>query len=88
MPTQPYLIRARCVIIHDHQILLEHVTDEDFYFYPGGRIEQFETIIQAANREIREEIDREFQFQKVLYIREFIDSEKTTTQSNFSYLVL
>jgi len=83
---QTYLIRARCVIIHQSKVLLEFVNDEDFYFYPGGRLEPYETIVQAAVREIREEIDREFHVQKVLYIREFINKEKQDHSIEFFIL--
>ena len=71
-----YKIRVRLIILHDNQILLEFVTDENFYFYPGGKVEDFETIQEAANREMLEELDVKFNFSKILYIREFIKPEK------------
>lgn len=67
-----YQIRVRLIIPHKNQLLLEYVTDEDFYFYPGGRVENYETLIAAAEREMQEELGAKFKFQKILYIREFI----------------
>lgn len=74
------------MIIHNNKVLLEYVTDEDFYFYPGGRLEPYETIVQAAAREIREEIDRQFIFRKVLYIREFMKPETNDHSIEFFLL--
>ena len=38
-----YQIRVRLIIPHHNKLLLEYVSDEDFYFYPGGRVENYET---------------------------------------------
>lgn len=70
-----YQIRVRLVIPHNNKLLLEYVTDEDYYFYPGGRVEDYETIKSAAEREMREELKAKFQLEKILYIREFIKPE-------------
>ena len=70
-----YQIRVRLVIPHQDKILLEYNGDDDYYFYPGGRVEDYETIEEAAVREMREEINGQFKFEKILYIREYIDRE-------------
>ncbi len=36
--TYKYQIRVRLIVPHNNKLLLEHVVDEDFYFYPGGRV--------------------------------------------------
>ncbi|MBU1071509.1 NUDIX domain-containing protein [Patescibacteria group bacterium] len=74
--TFKYQIRVRLVIINDDKLLLEYVTDEDFYFYPGGRVENYETIKSAAEREMQEELGVQFTFKKILYIREFIEPDQ------------
>ena len=71
--TYIYQIRVRLIIPHHNKLLLEYTGDEDYYFYPGGRVENYETVKAAAEREMIEEINAEFKFEKILYIREFIE---------------
>ena len=70
-----YQIRVRLILPHYNKLLLEYVSDEDYYFYPGGRVENYETIKSAAEREMKEELNAEFKFEKILYIREFIEPD-------------
>jgi len=74
--TYKYQIRVRLIVPHNNKLLLEHVVDEDFYFYPGGRVENYETVKSAAEREMKEELDAKFTFKKILYIREFIKPDE------------
>jgi ADP-ribose pyrophosphatase YjhB (NUDIX family) len=60
------------VIIKQNKILLSYVKDENFYFYIGGKMEYGETVSQACQREIKEECNANFTFQKILYVRDFI----------------
>ncbi len=64
------------IIPHEDKLLLEYVTDEDFYFYPVGKVEPFETVAQACVREIQEELGLKFEFEKILYIRDYFWTEK------------
>ncbi|BEP17076.1 hypothetical protein PYJP_04280 [Pyrofollis japonicus] len=47
---------ARCIIIRDGKILLQLSKKGDFYRLPGGRVKPEETIVQALERELREEL--------------------------------
>lgn len=66
-----FSIRVRLVIIRKNKILLSYAGKENFYFFPGGKVEFRETLKKAAAREIKEECNAEFTFIKPLYIRDF-----------------
>jgi len=71
-------IRVRLVIIHDRKVLVQYRQKGDFYHYIGGHLEYGETIETACKRETKEECGdkAEFDFQKVLYIRDFIKPDE------------
>lgn len=50
--------RVRGIIINDGKIvLIERVKgDKTYYIFPGGGVEEGETILQALHREIKEEL--------------------------------
>lgn len=69
--------RVRLIIIKKGKILLSYTKNENFYFYIGGKVEYGETIIQACQREIKEECGgAKFTFKKILYIRDYIKREQ------------
>lgn len=68
--------RVRLIIIKKGKILLSYTNEEKFYFYIGGKVEYGETLIQACQREIKEECGAEFTFRKILYIRDYIKPEE------------
>ena len=71
-------IRLRLVIIKKEKLLAYYTSEEDFYFYIGGKLEYGETIKEGWNREIKEELgdDVVFTFKKILYVRDFIVPEE------------
>lgn len=68
--------RVRLIIIQDNKILLSYVESKNFYFYIGGKMEWGETIKEACRREVLEECNASFKFEKILYIRDFIKREE------------
>lgn len=71
-------IRLRMIIVNNGKLLATYDSEEDFYYYIGGKLEYGETVEEGAEREIREELgeDIKFDFKKVLYIRDFLQPEK------------
>ena len=68
--------RVRLVIIKNDKILLSYVKSENYYFYMGGKMEWGETVKEACIREVKEECDANFEFKKILYVRDYIKSEE------------
>lgn len=66
-----FSIRVRLIILRKNKILLSYAGKENFYFFPGGKVEFKETLEKAAVREVKEECNGEFTFVKPLYIRDF-----------------
>jgi GrpB-like predicted nucleotidyltransferase (UPF0157 family)/ADP-ribose pyrophosphatase YjhB (NUDIX family) len=70
-------VRVRLVIIKEGKILLTYTEDEKYHFYIGGKVEYGETILEACEREMREEGNgAKFTLKKILYIRDFIRTER------------
>lgn len=75
-------IRLRLIIIQEGRLLVSYDSENDYYFYVGGKLEFGETIEEGIVREVHEELgdDATFDFKKILYIRDFI-SEKDSEHS-------
>lgn len=62
-------IRAVAIIVNDKKILLIHRIShgKEYYVFPGGGVENDETIEQAVLREVQEETSLEVKIEKLLY---------------------
>lgn len=71
-------IRLRMVIVKNGKLLVTYDSIEDYYYYIGGKLEYGETVLEGAEREIKEELgeDIKLDFKKILYIRDFLQPEK------------
>jgi len=71
-------VRLRMVIVKNGKLLVTHDSENDYYFYIGGKLEYGETVLEGAKREIKEELgeDTKLEFKKILYIRDFLQPEK------------
>jgi len=78
MEEQKINVRLRMVIIKNNKLLCSYTKKHDFYFYIGGHLEFGETIKDGCRREIEEECGEgtEFIFQKILYVRDFIEASE------------
>ena len=67
-------VRVRLIVIHNRKLLVQYRRKRDFYHYIGGHLEYGETLETTSKREVKEECgeDVDFDFQKILYIRDFI----------------
>jgi len=75
-------IRLRLVIIKNGKLLVQFRQQHNYYHYVGGHLEWGETILEGCIRETAEEcIGAKFEFNKILYIRDFLFPEKENEHS-------
>ena len=69
-------IRAVAIIINDRKVLLMHRINngKEYHVFPGGGVENGETVEQAVLREVREETSLEAKIEKLLYHHIYDDS--------------
>ena len=62
-------ICVRGIIYDDNQMFFIHrvKNDREYYVFPGGGVENRETLLEALNRELSEEINVKVRFIKELY---------------------
>ncbi len=63
-------IRALGIVVRGDEVLLIHrnVNNKEYFVFPGGGVEQEETIEQAVAREVYEETGVKVKIEKPLYI--------------------
>lgn len=71
-------IRLRMIIVKNGKLLVTYDSEKDYYYYIGGKLEYGETVLEGAQREIKEELGEgiKLKFKKILYIRDFLQPEK------------
>ncbi len=67
---------SRAIIIDNGKILLEHLSNEDFYILPGGGKERFETLENCLKREVLHETGYKIKEidEKVVVMEYFLDA--------------
>ncbi len=78
MAKTPLRTVGRAIVIHDEKLLLlrNHYPEGEFYGFPGGRQEPFETLEECAVRETKEEAGIDCRVTKPLYLDEFMKGEE------------
>ena len=75
-------IRGAALVIQDNRLLLtkacDHITGEEFWVPPGGGVEGDESIFECARRETFEEAGILVEFDRIVYLRQFIDEHLDT----------
>lgn len=81
--------RVAAVLIKEGQVLLHQYEDFDFYAFPGGRAEMFESTEQTIVREMKEELDIQVSVEKLLWVLEdfFVHDGIKFHEIAFYYLV-
>lgn len=72
------IVRPAVIIVRDGKILLalSKYGDDSFYLCPGGSLEGFESLDEAAMREVKEETNCEVKLGDLLYVREWINESQ------------
>jgi 8-oxo-dGTP pyrophosphatase MutT (NUDIX family) len=79
--------RARLIAHTEEHLLAIHRTSKDYYYLPGGHIEEGEDMKAAIIREAEEEVGMKITSEnlKLIYVMEFIKEEVHSLEYIFSY---
>jgi ADP-ribose pyrophosphatase YjhB (NUDIX family) len=73
---------ARVVVIQDNKLLLVRNNGGSFWYPPGGGWEyEYETLIDCAKREVKEETSYDVMIRRMLWLSEFRETEKVYLES-------
>lgn len=67
--------RAAAIILHEDKVLLMHRNRKgfDYYVFPGGGVEEGETVEEAVVREVEEETCLKIRLDRCLYYHDYND---------------
>lgn len=79
-------IRSAAIVLKDNQVLLMHRINKgkEYYVFPGGGVEESESLEDTATRETLEEMSVKVEIQKLLYHIHYF--EKTKGSDQYFYL--
>jgi len=63
-------VGARCLVSRGEYLLFQYDSKYDYYRFPGGHTEYYESITHCAMREMREELGVEASPKRIVYINE------------------
>ncbi len=82
-------IRASVIIPRGNKILVaksRYSSGRETYLLPGGKVEDFEAVENAAIREVKEETDLDIQILKLVKVTDYIDKTKDKDVLEVIYL--
>ena len=83
-PTKVLKVRTSVVLVHpQHGILLMRQNGKPFWVFPGGTLEEGETVQTCAEREMLEETGLQVTCQQLLYVSDFIDTHRQVVEVFF-----
>lgn len=62
--------RAAGIMFHENKVLIHRLINDNFYAFPGGRVEMFENTESTIVREMREELEIDIEICRLLWICE------------------
>lgn len=81
--------RVAGILFHENKVLIHRLVNDNFYAFPGGRVELFEDTENTIIREMREELDIDIEIRRLLWIGEhfFIHNDNKYHEICFYYLI-
>lgn len=81
--------RVAGIMFHEDKVLIHRLEKDDFYSFPGGRLEMFEDTEKTIVREMKEELNIEIGVIRLLWINEhfFTFKENKYHEICFYYLI-
>ena len=83
-PTKVLKVRTSVVLVHPEKgILLMRQNGKPFWVFPGGTLEEDETVQVCAEREMLEETGLVVTCPQLLYVSDFIDAKRQVVEVFF-----
>lgn len=81
--------RVAGLLFHENKVLVHRLIKDDFYAFPGGRVEMFETTETTIVREMNEELDINVKVNRLLWMCEdfFDHNDNKYHEICFYYLI-
>jgi ADP-ribose pyrophosphatase len=81
--------RVAGILFDRNRVLVHRLIDDDFYAFPGGRVEMFESTEDTVIREMNEELGIDVKVNRLLWISEhfFDHKENKYHEICFYYLI-
>lgn len=83
-----FTLRSAAIFLNNDHVLLHKGEGNDFWSFPGGRVETMESSIDAIKREMEEELKEQTRIIRLLWIVEnfYKENNKKTHEIGFYYL--
>lgn len=81
--------RVAGIMLNEGKVLIHKLAKDDFYAFPGGRVEMFETTEKTLVREMQEELGIDVRIDRLIWTCEnfFVYEEKKYHEICFYYLM-